>query len=280
MLAIFTIRRLACVRQRLSRVSSDVGRDSPASPGGELLRRRASLKRAVHAFMRIKVCCIQSEHEAWLAIRGGAHALGLVSEMPSGPRMISDSLIRRIVESVPPTYLTVLLSARTEPAGIVEHQRATRANALQLVGQTSPAALGVVRAELPGVALFKVVHVEDESSIELALSFSDVADALLLDTGSPNASVPELGGTGRTHDWRISREIVRSCPKPVFLAGGLDARNVEEAIRKVEPFGVDVCSGLRPGGALDESRLRDFVDRVTRVAASREPQPDDSLAGG
>lgn len=223
--------------------------------------------------MRIKICCIRSEHEALLAIRGGAHALGLVGEMPSGPNMLSDALIRKIVDSVPPTYTTVLLSSRTDPDSIVEHQKATRANALQLVGQVSPGTLRAVKAGLPGISLFKVIHVEDERSIALALSFSDVADALLLDTGSPNALAPELGGTGRTHDWRISREIVRSCPKPVFLAGGLDSRNVEEAIQTVRPFGIDVCSGLRPEGTLDERALQDFVARARSASQARAPGP-------
>jgi phosphoribosylanthranilate isomerase len=86
--------------------------------------------------------------------------------------------------------------------------------------------------------------------------------AFLLDSGRPSLPTPEYGGTGRTHDWAVSAEFVRRSPHPVFLAGGLSAANVSEAIRRVRPFGVDLCSGVRTDGHLDPGKLRAFVGAV------------------
>lgn len=212
--------------------------------------------------MRIKVCCIQSFEEAQIALGHGAHALGFVSDMPSGPGSITDSEIQEIISKVPPTYSTVLLSSRTDPRALVEHQRETGANTLQLVSAISPESLAQLKDALPGISLLKVIHVQNEGSVELASAYSESADAILLDSGSPDARVPELGGTGETHDWMISRKIVETCRLPVFLAGGLSPLNITDAIRIVSPFGVDVCSGLRPEGTLDMRLLRDFVSRA------------------
>ncbi len=87
-------------------------------------------------------------------------------------------------------------------------------------------------------------------------------DAILLDSGNQKLAVKELGGTGRTHDWRISRQIVESVHVPVFLAGGLTPENVLVAIRKVRPFGLDICSGLRTNGHLDEEKVQQFFASI------------------
>ena len=217
--------------------------------------------------MRIKVCCIQSVEEAQLAIQHGAHALGLVAEMPTGTGVIGDEEIRRIADSIPPTYSSVLLTSRTNPDAIVEHQRATGANTLQLVGAINPRDVRKIRGALPGISLVKVIHVQDSNSVELAVGYLDVADALLLDTKIKTREGEALGGTGMTHDWSISRRIVEASTRPVFLAGGLSPENVAAAIRAVRPFGVDVCSSLRPNGTLDPIRLREFISRSSVAAA-------------
>lgn len=110
---------------------------------------------------------------------------------------------------------------------------------------------------MPWVKIVPVVHVEGEGAIAEALALAAAgADALLLDSGRPGAKTPELGGTGRTHDWAVSRRLVEVVgPVPVFLAGGLRAENVREAIHAVRPFGVDVCGGVRDGGRLSAARL-------------------------
>jgi phosphoribosylanthranilate isomerase len=112
------------------------------------------------------------------------------------------------------------------------------------------------------VWILQVAHVEDASALAFARAAARTADALLLDSGRPAAAVPELGGTGRAHDWKISREIVAATSKPVFLAGGLTPENVAEAIRAVRPHGVDICSGVRTDGALDAAKLSAFMAAV------------------
>ncbi|HET6851291.1 MAG TPA: hypothetical protein VFH46_03150, partial [Pyrinomonadaceae bacterium] len=87
-------------------------------------------------------------------------------------------------------------------------------------------------------------------------------DAVLLDSGNQSLAIKELGGTGRTHDWRLSREIREAIDVPLFLAGGLNPSNVAAAIREVQPFGIDVCSGLRTEGRLDPQILSNFFTRV------------------
>lgn len=94
------------------------------------------------------------------------------------------------------------------------------------------------------------------------MSAADRVDALLLDSGNQKLAVKELGGTGRTHDWRISRQIVETVPVPVFLAGGLTPENVSTAIQEVRPFGLDVCSGLRTNGKLDGEKVKRFFASV------------------
>jgi phosphoribosylanthranilate isomerase len=220
--------------------------------------------------VRIKVCCIGSVDEAKLAVARGAHALGLVSEMPTPNGVIPDELIRQIAATIPPAVGSFLLTSRTDPTAIVEHQHFTGANTLQLVDRVGPEAIGRLKEELPGISLVSVVHVTSPDAIAEAATCSGVADALLLDSGTPDSQARSLGGTGRTHDWELSRRIVAEASCPVFLAGGLSPDNVGDAIRRVRPFGVDVCSSLRPDGRLDASLLDAFVSEVV-LADSQQP---------
>jgi phosphoribosylanthranilate isomerase len=216
---------------------------------------------------RIKICCTQSEAEARLAIAHGADALGLVGTMPSGPGPIDDPLIKTIAARVPPPVATFLLTSETEPEAIIAHARRCRTNTLQLVDRVPDAAYRRLRAALPGIKLVQVIHVGGDESVEEAIAAAAHADALLLDSGQPHATIKVLGGTGRVHDWALSRRIVETVACPVFLAGGLRADNVGAAIATVRPFGVDVCTGVRRADdySLDPDKLQAFV---TAVAAA------------
>ena len=215
---------------------------------------------------RVKICCIASIEEARLAVRVGASALGLVSEMPSGPGVISEARITEIAASVPPPIATFLLTSRTDPEAIVAQQKRCCVNSIQICDRLSPGAYVDLRRSLPGVSLVQVIHISDERSLAEALHVAPVVDALLLDSGDPSLPVKELGGTGRTHDWRISARIARECSVPVFLAGGLNSDNVGDAIRSFRPFGVDLCTGVRTAGKLDERKLLRFMDAVAAAA--------------
>jgi phosphoribosylanthranilate isomerase len=182
--------------------------------------------------------------------------------MPSGPGPIGEDLIAEIAEVVPPGVASFLLTCRQDPAAIVAQQRRTRVNTIQLCDRLEHAAYATLRAAMPGVAIVQVIHVTAEDSVTEALKVSPHVDALLLDSGNQSLAVKELGGTGRVHDWTLSARIVKSVPRPVFLAGGLKAANAGEAIRQVRPFGLDICSGLRTDGKLDEAKLAAFVRAI------------------
>ena len=211
---------------------------------------------------RVKVCCIASVNEARMAIDAGASAIGLVSEMPSGPGVIPESGIREVVAAVPPSVATFLLTSETSADRIIEQQRRLGANTLQLVDEVELSVYGDLREALPEVALVQVIHVRDDASLGQAARVAPHVDAILLDSGNPALAVKELGGTGRTHDWAISRRLRESVGVRVFLAGGLNAGNVRDAVTAVQPFGVDVCSGLRTGGKLDSVKLAAFFAQI------------------
>ncbi len=215
---------------------------------------------------RIKICCISSPEEARLAIAAGAAALGLVGRMPSGPGIIGDELIADIARTVPPPVATFLLTSETTADGIIAHHQKVRTNTVQLVDSLEDRQdYARLRATLPGVKLVQVLHVLDERQLDEAAEIAPLVDALLLDSGNPNLAVKELGGTGRTHNWAVSRRIVESVAVPVFLAGGLNATNVREAIEAVQPFGLDLCSGVRTDGQLDVRKLAEFFENVRRA---------------
>lgn len=207
----------------------------------------------------IKICCIKSIEEARMAISAGASAIGLVGRMPSGPGPIPDNLIRTIAASVPPPVATFLLTCETSAKGIIEHHKRTHTSTIQIVDTLSDGTYADIRNALPSVKLVQVIHVIDHRSVEEAIAVSAKVDALLLDSGNPNLTIKELGGTGRVHNWQLSRMIRENAACPVFLAGGLNPQNVRAAIEQVQPFGVDICSGLRINGDLDPEKLVNFV---------------------
>lgn len=208
--------------------------------------------------MRVKICCISSESEAALAVNAGADAVGLVGKMPSGPGPIADELIRTIAATVPPPVATFLLTSEQTASGIIEHHYRTKTTTIQIVDELLGFDYEAIRTALPHVKLVQVIHVTGEGSVDEAAELAEFVDAILLDSGNPSLAVKELGGTGRRHDWCLSRKIVETCGKPVFLAGGLNPDNVREAIDTVQPYGIDICSGVRTDGLLDAKKLDKF----------------------
>lgn len=211
---------------------------------------------------RVKICCISSIEEAKLAVAYGASALGLVGHMPSGPGVIDDALIAEIARTVPPPVASFLLTSQQQVPGIVAHYQRVHTTTIQIVDELENRDYEALRQALPHVKLVQVIHVQNEQSVEEALAISQLVDALLLDSGSPNKAVKELGGTGRVHDWSLSRQIVQQAAVPVFLAGGLRPDNVKAAIDAVQPFGLDLCSGVRTNGQLDEGKLAAFFQAI------------------
>lgn len=198
-----------------------------------------------------------------MAIEQGASAVGLVSAMPSGPGPIPEELIAEIAAKIPPGVSSFLLTCQDDVDGIVDQQRRLRVNTLQVCDRLPAGSYARLREELPGVSLVQVVHVTGPEAIEEAIAIAPEVDAILLDSGNQSLPIKQLGGTGRTHDWRLSRTIRESIDVQLYLAGGLKPENVAAAIREVRPFGVDVCSGLRIEGRLDPQKLAAFFQAVS-----------------
>lgn len=214
---------------------------------------------------RLKICCISCLEEARLAIRAGVDALGLVGNMPSGPGIISDETIRTIALEAPPGVATFLLTQECSAKAIVEHVRRCAVNTVQIVNHLPPEEYPAIMEAIPEVRRVQVIHVEDRSALDLMQAYMPYVHAFLLDSGSPSAAIPLLGGTGKVHDWTISAEFVKSSGKPVFLAGGLSPGNVADAIRQVRPYGLDICSGIRTQGKLDAQKLQAYVQAARQA---------------
>ena len=219
---------------------------------------------------RVKICCIASIAEAWLAIESGASAIGLVSAMPSGPGPVPEELIAEIAATVPPGVSSFLLTCRQDAAEIIDQQRRLRVNTIQICDRLPEGSHAELREALPGVSLVQVVHVTGPESVDEAIAVAPHVDAVLLDSGNQSLAIKELGGTGRTHDWTLSRKIREAIDVPLYLAGGLNPTNVAAAIQEVQPFGIDVCSGLRTNGSLDRQKLEAFFDMINRISQDEQ----------
>jgi len=215
--------------------------------------------------IKVKICCISNLEEAKIAIELGASAIGLVSEMPSGPGVISEIEIAEIVNSVPKNIDTFLLTSKQNSDEIISQLKKCKTNTVQIVDNLINGNYSDIKNEIPKIKIVQVLHVQNEKSIDDALAIENEVDAILLDSGNQNLSVKELGGTGRTHNWDISKSIVQKVKVPVYLAGGLNSQNIVEAVKTVKPYGVDLCSFVRTNGKLDKQKLIEFFNKINSI---------------
>lgn len=220
----------------------------------------------VIAPVRVKICCIRSREEARMALSFGVEAVGVVSEMPVGPGNLPDETIRQIVADLPPSAGTFLLTAVTDGDRLVEKVQACGVNTLQLWDALPPAEYARLRAALPGVSIVQAIHVIGESAVAEAVAAARQADALVLDSSDRRPPYRWESQAGQTHDWDVSREIVETVDCPVLLAGGLTPENVEYAVRTVQPYGVDVCTGVRTDDVLDRRKVVSFFEALRKIA--------------
>ncbi len=214
---------------------------------------------------KVKICCISSIYEAQTAIELGASAIGLVSEMPSGPGVIDENEISKIAESVPENIDTFLLTSGQDSQSIISQLKRCKTNTVQIVDHLIKGKYSDIKKELSNIRIVQVIHINDKNSIFEAVKISQFVDALLLDSGNQNLSIKELGGTGRTHNWKISKIIVEKVNVPVYLAGGLNSNNIVEAVSIVKPYGVDLCSGVRTNSKLDRQKLTEFFNSLNSL---------------
>jgi phosphoribosylanthranilate isomerase len=208
--------------------------------------------------VKVKICCISSIEEAKLAIVHGAAAIGLVGRMPSGPGIITDELINSIAKTVLPPIDSFLLTSETTAEAIIEHHNKVNTTTIQMVDALSGREYHKIREAIPHVKLVQVIHVLDEKAVQEAIEIAEWVDAILLDSGNPNLSTKVLGGTGKTHNWDLSKKIRENISIPTYLAGGINKDNIRMAIDHVQPYGIDLCSSVRTNGQLDERKLEEL----------------------
>ena len=224
---------------------------------------------------KVKICCISSFLEARMAMEAGASALGLVGHMPSGPGVISDVLIKEIASNIPASTATFLLTSETKASSIIEQLKKVNTSTIQIVDAITEGSHEEIRKALPHVQIVQVLHVVDEKSVDEAVKVASHVDAILLDSGNPNLTVKELGGTGRVHNWELSKTIVNKLDIPVYLAGGIGPHNVKQALEKVRPYGLDLCSSVRTKGNLDAEKLKRFFDKIDEFNLDQKKKAND-----
>lgn len=211
---------------------------------------------------KVKICCISSEEEAELAVSYGASAIGLVGPIPDEEPKITNEDIARISQSVPPPIASFLLTSETSTNSIIKHHEEVHTPVIQLVGDVPTTAYKNIRKQLPGVKLVQVLYVEDETAVDRAMEIAPHTDALLLDCGDPDTEGKILGRKENPHNWEIARTIVQESTVPVFLSGELNTHNISQAIDVVQPYGIDVCTGVRSGDELDKQKLYALMQTV------------------
>lgn len=207
----------------------------------------------------IKICGIQTQDEALLCSNAGCTAVGfLLALTHKAEDKTTPEVAREIINKLPAEVEKVMVTHSPDACEIARIANFTGVSAVQLHGDMPEKEIGRVKALLPGLPLIKAIHIEDDRDTVLsyARQMSRLVDRLLLDS----RTVDRLGGTGKTHDWLISKEVVRQMAIPVILAGGLTPGNVSQAIEQVNPFGVDVNSGVEnQNGYKDALKIKTFV---------------------
>jgi phosphoribosylanthranilate isomerase len=189
------------------------------------------------------------------------------SAQPSSPRAIEDRTVAELAASVPPPIASFMLTSERSARVIAQLVQTAGTSTVQICSHLAPAESEELSRLLPSTRRVQVIHVEDDGALELIAPYAPFVHAFLLDSGRPGLPSPVYGGTGLTHDWSVSAEFVKRSPRPVFLAGGLNAANVAAAISRVRPFGVDLCSGTRTAGRLDHEKLYAFIAAVRAADA-------------
>lgn len=215
---------------------------------------------------RVKVCGITRESDLDAAVAAGADAVGVITEVSvDSPREVSPEQARELVAAAPPFTTTVLVTMARTPNHITELVETVKPDAVQVHADLPPARVARLSADLAAV----VIPVVDAAETTLARRHNEVVHAMVVDSLSPDRA----GGTGKTHDWDRTREVVSALTVPVILAGGLTPANVSEAVQTVEPYAVDVASGVeRAGGIKDHDAVRSFVARAKAVGTQpRDP---------
>jgi phosphoribosylanthranilate isomerase len=204
--------------------------------------------------VRVKICGITRKEDLDAAVAAGADAVGFVVGVASSPRNLSLNEAEKLIRQVPPFVKSVLVTVPTSLENLVETCEALNPDAVQIHGENL---FGAVRDKLPKTLLIAAVKANPTNAVDNAAKAAKTFDAVILDSFVQG----KHGGTGAIHDWNLSLHIKQVIhPKPLILAGGLNPENVAEAVRTVEPYAVDVSSGVeRQPGIKDYQKMVEFV---------------------
>jgi phosphoribosylanthranilate isomerase len=230
---------------------------------------------------RAKICGLTREADVDAAVTAGADAVGFVVDVPvDTPREVTPERAAALAERVPPFVTTVLVTMPSDPRDAIDLADAVAPDAVQCHGDLPPGDVAFVRSNVDA----SVITAVDAAALatgatdargasaddHTARRYAEVSDALLVDSLRDDGA----GGTGETHDWPRTRRAVASLETPVVLAGGLTPENVADAIAAVDPFAVDVASGVEArGGVKDHERVRAFLDAVAGATPERVVSP-------
>lgn len=219
--------------------------------------------------VRVKICGIRSIDDAMAVVEAGADALGFLVDIKGAKSSVGSATAAAIISHMPPLVSSVAVTTETDAKAILRVIKNARATTVQLQGKVTPDTVRAVKVFF--VKVYVAIHMSDENAIEEAKRFEDAADAIILDSTDKSGA---LGGTGKTHDWNISRKIAESVSIPVILAGGLTPENVTEAVLKVRPYAVDVQSGVtNPDGSKSLEKVRLFVERAKGLSTVSTGRP-------
>jgi phosphoribosylanthranilate isomerase len=215
--------------------------------------------------MYVKICGIRRHEDALIAAELGVDAVGLlVGQRQNSPDFISAGIARDISRALPPSVEAVLVTHIEDIDELERLLQQSGITTIQLHSEIASSSVERLRSRFPHVKIFKSVHVISADSVAYPEAFRKLVDGFVLD--SINVATDQVGGTGKTHDWSISRQIVMRYPEiPIILAGGLNSENVRSAIEYVHPFGVDVNSGTKASnGFKDTRKMQEFIVQAKR----------------
>jgi len=212
--------------------------------------------------VRVKICGITREEDLAVAVAAGADAVGFIVGVPSSPRNLTLEKAERLVKQVPVFVDSVVVTVPDSIDSLVKIYDRLRPTAIQIHGE-KPLEASVIREKIRGARLIKTVYVKTGDTAEKARAYSKAFDAILLDSFTSG----QYGGTGRVHDWELSKQIKQIiAPTPLILAGGLKPENVKEAILTIQPYAVDVASGVESQPAVkDPKKVYEFIKNAKKI---------------
>ncbi len=219
--------------------------------------------------MYVKICGIRRPEDALIAAGLGADAIGLlVGQKHNSPDFVSATVARDIARALPPSVEAVLVTRVEDVDEIERLLQQSEITTIQLHSEIAPSSVEGLRGRIPHLKIFKSVSVISADSVAYPEAFKKLVDGFVLD--SVNLATNQVGGTGKTHDWSVSRQIVmRYSEVPIILAGGLNSENVRSAIERVRPFGVDVNSGTKAAdGFKDPPKMEAFIAQAKHEQSS------------